>query len=258
MSRRRGFSLVELLVVVGIIAVLIALLLPALSRARAVAQRTACLSTLRQLGHAAQMYLNENRDWHMPVKWGWSPPGAGWPPAPPPPLPPTSPARPWFMNEALPRYLGVRDVPNGRTPYGLVCPRATLAVDAPDQFGYLIQRSYGYNAHGLPWADSRNAPDYYTGYKRGEILRPSDALQFVDSTDWVVHAWGSARYFEPGFGERYGPPPYTNITAYRHERGANVLFFDGHAAWLREEQVKWAPPDPRCVVTIRLWDPRLK
>ena len=256
MCRRRAFTLVELLVVIGVIAVLIALLLPVLSRARALAQRTACLAALRQLGAAAQTYLNEHKDWHLPVKWGWSPPGPGWPPVTPPPLPPTSPSRPWFVNEAMARYLGFAQNTGGRAPYGLVCPRATLALDAADARGYMLQRSWGYNSHGLPWADGRNAPGYYTGFKRGQIRRGSEKLQFVDSTDWVVGAAGSAKYFLPGFGERYGPPPHTNVTAYRHERGANVLFFDGHAAHLREDEVKWVPADARHARNIRLWDPQ--
>ena len=62
MSRRRAFTLIELLVVVAIIALLLAMLLPALSGARARSQRVKCQANLRTIGHAVQFYLTENRD----------------------------------------------------------------------------------------------------------------------------------------------------------------------------------------------------
>lgn len=62
MPRRRGFTLVELLVVIAVIAVLVAILLPALAGARATARNTACASNVRSVVQAMTMYAEESRE----------------------------------------------------------------------------------------------------------------------------------------------------------------------------------------------------
>ncbi len=61
-GRKCGFTLVELLVVIAVIAILAALALPALARAKKQAQRTVCLSNLKQVGVGIQLYADENED----------------------------------------------------------------------------------------------------------------------------------------------------------------------------------------------------
>lgn len=83
--KRHGFTLVELLTVVAVIAVLAALLLPAVSRARENGQRASCINNLRQIGIAFNVYLLEHRDTYPaaqdpihsdPAYWLWM--GRGW------------------------------------------------------------------------------------------------------------------------------------------------------------------------------------
>ena len=68
LRRDAGFTLVELLVVIGIIAILIGILLPTISRARAVANRTACMATQKEFGNALHMFVNEHKG-YLPKAW---------------------------------------------------------------------------------------------------------------------------------------------------------------------------------------------
>jgi prepilin-type processing-associated H-X9-DG protein/prepilin-type N-terminal cleavage/methylation domain-containing protein len=255
---RSAFTLVELLVVIGIVAILLAILLPALIRARQVARQTQCLSNLRQIGLADAMYLTQSKDWHTPGYSGFTVPGGGWPYTPPP-VPATGPRLWWYQNALFARELDGAATATGRYPAQLMCPDAPLPFERANSQGLPLHNAYDMNYTQLPGMTLENAPAYWNAFRRNDVRSPAARIFFADATSEHVYVSdgynGSIRYFDPYYGERHEAPDKTNILAYRHRRGANVLYFDGHAQWLPESALKYDPTIPATLKNLRQWQP---
>ena len=243
MKKSKGFTLVELLVVIGIIAILVAFLLPALGAARKQANAVACMSNLKQIGVGFVMYANANR-------------GAL------PPLSENKPSNPvdraqsgmhWFEYLGEQKYLPEGWVGDRMTSRGYVtgiwrCPEVTDdMVGMSGSYGW--GGGYGVCGNGSPYVfrylnyGASTPPARIGGPKLVKVKRPSDRWLVGDSGRWmnnrdVLLPWANVYPANPSY-LTLTPGSGSDQPARRHKDSANVCFFDGHveAATLKQLNV---------------------
>ena len=213
--KRRAFTLMELLVVIAIMAILAAILLPALAKGKALAGRARCTSNLRQLGIATQMYWGDNDGncfnyLYAPTNggqtywFGWIGPGP-------------EGGRPFDLSPGkLFLYLNGSDV---RLCPALDSRRPQFKLKATN-----VVFSYGYN-HYL--ATSPGLP----AINCNRIKQPTEEALFADSVQ-VNDFQPPASHNNPMVEEWYyvdNSGDYPN-GHFRHGKKANVTFCDGHVA----------------------------